>query len=136
MPAGRELPWLYAISRNIVRNARRSRRRQGDLREKVASLGREDALSPEIHFVQTDQHRAVLEALARLSPDDQEVLKLKTWEELSNGDIAEVLGVSVGAIDMRISRARQRLVRAYESSEESSRVATPTPRFVEEGGEQ
>ena len=77
-----------------------------------------------------------MEALARLSPDDQEVLKLKTWEELSNGDIAEVLGVSVGAIDMRISRARQRLVRAYESSEESSRVATPTPRFVEEGGEQ
>jgi len=135
MSAGNELPWLYAISKNVVLNARRSRSRRGNLREKVAGLQGEQSPGPETQLVQQHQNRAILEALATLSSDDRELLRLKTWEELSNRDIAEVLDTSVGAVDMRISRAKKRLARAFKKSQRLSAAAFAIPRYVEERGE-
>lgn len=49
-----------------------------------------------------------LDALARLSASDQEVLRLVAWEELTHAQIADVLGISVNAVAIRLHRARQR----------------------------
>jgi RNA polymerase sigma-70 factor (ECF subfamily) len=51
----------------------------------------------------------VHEALDRLSPADQEVLRLAAWEELDAGQIAVVLGCGRRAATMRLHRARRRL---------------------------
>lgn len=135
MPDGKELPWLYRIGMNVIRNARRSHRRRGNLRQRLAGLRGENQPGPETQLVRHYEERAVLDALFALSRGDQEILRLRTWEELSNGEIAEVLGTSVHAVDMRISRAKKHLVQAYEKSQRRSAAATTSPRFVEEGGE-
>ncbi|MDF2806481.1 MAG: polymerase subunit sigma-24 [Cellulosimicrobium sp.] len=48
-------------------------------------------------------------ALARLGPDDQELLRLVAWEELARDEIALVLGISRAAVRVRLHRARRRL---------------------------
>ncbi|MEU5344122.1 sigma-70 region 4 domain-containing protein [Streptomyces sp. NPDC020766] len=48
-------------------------------------------------------------ALAQASDTDRELLLLAYWDDLSRSDIATVLGISVGAVDTRLHRARQRL---------------------------
>lgn len=50
-------------------------------------------------------------AFAQLRPADLDVLLLIAWEELSYAEAAQVLGVLVGTVRSRLSRAR-RVVRA------------------------
>lgn len=44
-----------------------------------------------------------------MSAPDRELLRLAYWDDLSRHEIATVLGISVGAVDTRLHRARQRL---------------------------
>lgn len=133
-PNGRELPWLYGIARNVVRNAHRSQRRYGNLKRKASGTRGAEPVSPEAQIVQRDEDAAVLRALDALSHSDQEILRLRTWEELSTQEIASVLGISPRAVEVRVSRARKRLSRTYEKQTRQSPIH-PRPRFVEEGGE-
>jgi RNA polymerase sigma-70 factor (ECF subfamily) len=55
--------------------------------------------------------RAVLE---RLDPIDREVLALRHFEELSNHEVAEVLGIQTAAASKRYIRAIERLKQALE----------------------
>ena len=90
-PAGGDARlWLYGIARNVVRNSRRSARRSIRLRSKVAGLAPETVDGPERQVVQGDELRHVLAALDRLSPKDQEVLRLRAMERLEIEQIAEV----------------------------------------------
>jgi RNA polymerase sigma-70 factor (ECF subfamily) len=57
-------------------------------------------------------------AFKRLSEGDQEVLALITWEGLDARRAAVALGCSVGAVTMRITRARRRLRRLLEEGSE------------------
>ena len=51
----------------------------------------------------------VRDALDRMSPRDREVLVLRYLEMLSNKEIAEVLGITEGAVKVRHLRALERL---------------------------
>lgn len=135
VPVGRELPWLYGIARNVVRNAHRSRTRRRRLLGRLGGLGRNASPGPETQLVRHHEDEALHVALAALRPTDQEILRLKTWEELSNREIAAAVGASVRAVDMRISRARKRLAEAYEKTQGPQQPVVNRPRFAEEGGE-
>jgi RNA polymerase sigma-70 factor (ECF subfamily) len=64
--------------------------------------------------------RRLLAALRRLAPGDREALLLVGVEglELSRG--AEILGVSLSAIKMRVHRARKRLVLLLKELEDTN----------------
>lgn len=124
VPPGQELPWLYGIARNVVRNTHRSRRRQHSLRARIEAERTGVESSAETYVVLRDDQRAVLRALDALRQGDQEILRLKTWEGLSNGEIAMTLGISAHAVDMRLNRARARLAREFARRQPTaSRVA-------------
>lgn len=76
--------------------------------------------SPEEQAVSRDAGRRLLAALGRLAPGDREALLLVGVEgmELTRG--AEILGVSLSAIKMRVHRARKRLVRLLKELEETN----------------
>jgi RNA polymerase sigma-70 factor (ECF subfamily) len=115
------LPWLYGVARRVVSNHRRAARRAAQLVDRLgAALPSADA--PPLDDLGSSER--VLETLAfetafkRLSEGDQEVLALITWEGLDARRAAVALGCSVGAVTMRITRARRRLRRLLEEGSE------------------
>ena len=60
---------------------------------------------------------AVEAALLRVKPDHRTILVLRFWEELSYDEIAEVLGVSLPAMKMRLKRAKEEFRMCYEGRE-------------------
>ncbi|GAA1121600.1 hypothetical protein GCM10009670_09980 [Citricoccus alkalitolerans] len=69
----------------------------------------------------------LIHELRRLPPDQREVLYLTYWEDLSAGEIAQVLEISVEAVWKRLSRARTLLRDLLDQSESTSAAAAPTP---------
>ncbi|NJC00011.1 MULTISPECIES: sigma-70 family RNA polymerase sigma factor [Sphingomonas] len=99
--------WLFTILHNLAMNRMRQTARRG------AHVQVEDA-SPAAVARAPDQEagihqRDVLQALDRLPDDQRAVLLLVTIEELSYADAAKALGVPIGTVMSRLSRARTRL---------------------------
>lgn len=105
------LPWLYGIATNVIRNRRRSERRF------AAALRRIPKPQPEPDFAERadeelddeQQMQRVLGLLAQLPRHEQEVFVLCAWMQLSYEDAALALKIPIGAVRMRLFRARQRL---------------------------
>jgi RNA polymerase sigma-70 factor (ECF subfamily) len=104
VPAGAPLPWLFGVAHRTLANQRRGARRRLRLAERLR------AEPPRTAADSVDgAGEEVRAALARLRPDDQEVLRLAAWEGLGPSEIAVVLGCSPNAAALRLSRARRRL---------------------------
>lgn len=112
-------PWLYGIAWRTIANQRRSMRRLAAVRDRLRS--QPSALVGTQETVER-QHEwdAVLRALARLSRNDQEVLRLAAWESLSHHEIGVVLGCSENAAAIRLHRARRRLAEELTKEDASS----------------
>lgn len=105
-------PWLFAVARNHLQTHRRSTARRFRLQRKA-----EAEAVPAAHPGHGDPRtEAVFDALATLSAQDQELLRLVAWEELDNTEIAAVLGTSPGNVGVRLHRARGRLRKAMEKN--------------------
>jgi RNA polymerase sigma factor (sigma-70 family) len=126
--------WLYGIARNVVRNVNRSTRRRTRLEGRLRRFGHRSAIDPETVVVRRSEDGKLLEELAKLRPADQEILRLSVWEELTNTEIAEVLGIDAHAVTMRLSRARNRLAGRLGIDKTPRRMPTD-PEPVGEGGE-
>jgi RNA polymerase sigma-70 factor (ECF subfamily) len=70
-------------------------------------LGREPR--PSEVAIQAERKLQLLEALEQLDPLDREILALRHYEQLTRGEVAEVLGISEGAAGKRHLRALERL---------------------------
>lgn len=104
------LPWLLGVATNVIRNSRRSQRRH---RVALERLPRERAADfagdVDERLDDERQMRAALRAVAELPRADQDVLALCVWEDLTYEEAALALGVPVGTVRSRLSRARARL---------------------------
>jgi RNA polymerase sigma factor (sigma-70 family) len=96
-------PWLLGIATNVTRNTRRAARRHAAA---VSRLPRDEA---ELALVHT--------ALATLRRAEREVLALCVWSGLDYRAAAEALGVPVGTVRSRLSRARAKLAKHVKSAE-------------------
>jgi len=114
IPPGEEcLPWLYGVAYRVLSHQWRGATRRRRLHDRLASMGAEWHTGPEDYIVVRHESQQVLEALARLKTTDQEILRLTTWEELAQKDIAMALGISAEAVRQRLYEARKNLAREY-----------------------
>jgi RNA polymerase sigma-70 factor, ECF subfamily len=58
---------------------------------------------------QEDLAQRMQRAIKRLPPDDREIILMRHFEEMPNGEVAEALGLSDSAATMRYGRALKRL---------------------------
>ena len=104
-------PWLYGIATNLI-----GRQRRAEIRQYRALIrtGADPVLEPFTDRVddqisaQTDGRRLAA-ALARLPAGLRDTLLLVAWGELSYDQAAAALGVPVGTVRSRLSRARHQL---------------------------
>lgn len=101
--------WLLAIARNVLRDHLRRAR----VRRYVPLAGFRDlaveAPSPEERVLWEDQVARLLDAVARLSPGDRELIGLRYGSDLGADAIGALLGLSPPAVRTRLWRALKRL---------------------------
>jgi RNA polymerase sigma-70 factor (ECF subfamily) len=105
--------WLYRVTWRTLANHRRGNARRGRLFDRVASLRPDEhAAEAELDSVVEEIDARVLLAFRHLKSNEQEVLRLAVWEDLSYAQAAEVLGCSLNAFAIRLHRARASLRQA------------------------
>ncbi len=105
------LPYAYGVARLCLANAERGARRQRRVAGKIATL------DPPREVPEPVGDDRLAEAMAELSPDDAELLRLWAWEQLAPGEIAAVLEITPNAASIRLHRAREKLRAALRKVE-------------------
>lgn len=106
--------WLHRVTVNVCLTALRAR---GDSRARGQSAGAEElsvdiadtAADPASRAETADLAARAAEALTRLPDDAREVVVLRDVQGLSTKEAARVLGISEGAVKVRLHRAHARL---------------------------
>jgi len=127
--------WLYRIATNVALMMLRGRgpedrgavealqpsfTAEGQYRQMVHDWTK----SPEEHLLQQEVQEVVRRGIAALPAEYQAVLVLRDLEGLSNGEVAEVLGLTVLAVKARLHRARLALRALLERAFKEQRVET------------
>ncbi|MEO9528865.1 RNA polymerase sigma factor [Roseibium sp.] len=96
--------WLFTIVRNAYRDDQRQRARRGEhLPIEDWYLETQTCPAQEKYLELGDVTRSI----RSLRKEDRDVLELRVFSGLSTGQIAVRMGVAVGTVKSRLSRARQ-----------------------------
>lgn len=100
--------WLFAIARNTrVDIFRKSGRPMPDLDDPTFVPDPEPSADQRVSCA--EESLRLQKALALLSPDQQEVLRLAYFEEKAHAQVAEDLGIPLGTVKSRIRLALGRI---------------------------
>ena len=105
--AGPVRPWLFGIATNLMRRHHRTeeRRLRAYARHGVDPIAADPGDLERVDA--TGDGPRLARALAKLARRDRDVLLLYAWADMTYDDIAQALGVPVGTVRSRLSRARQ-----------------------------
>lgn len=115
VPRARFTTWLLTITRNLVFNELRRRRRHASVPLQTETEGQElqtrdeQTASPDVSLLEGELQKAIESAIGALPENQRLALILRRYEELSYEDIADVLEQSVPAVKSLLFRARTEL---------------------------
>jgi RNA polymerase sigma-70 factor (ECF subfamily) len=111
-------PWLYRLTVNAAYDYLR-RQRRSDLSEQQVMMA--DAAAGGKRNVEevrrTKIRETVDDLLGKISEEDRILLTLKEVEGLSLKELEKIYRVNENALKVRLFRARQRVLKAYEAGE-------------------
>jgi len=111
--------WLYRIAHNLTANWYRDTRRKKEVSlEEQLDLPHQGDL-PERTIEQNQEKDLLLKAIRRLPQDRQQLILLKFLEDLSNADIAIIMGRTEGAIKSLYHRSLLSLREEFEALDTS-----------------
>ncbi|SFB14715.1 RNA polymerase sigma-70 factor, ECF subfamily [Rhizobium sp. NFR07] len=118
--------WAFAILHNLSVNRLRQNLRRGaampidDMPETVGAL--------QATQEQTVFGHEVMSAIERLPPDHRAILLLISVEDMSYAEAGQVLGIPLGTVMSRLSRAREQLRMLLENTPaDASTLQRPAP---------
>jgi RNA polymerase sigma-70 factor (ECF subfamily) len=118
------LGWLRQLAAESIKDTHRrhisSQRRSVDRESHEAELPDDSAAqlgqkllardtSPSNRLIKQERRDQVKTALAEMAPRDREILVMRYLEHLNGAEIAEALGITEGAVKVRLLRALQRM---------------------------
>lgn len=110
--------FLFAIARNLVIDYQRKRKATA-LDDKVLAIRSEENVEGE--YVVKEERKKAKAALARLAPDEKEVVLLRFFEELSYKEIAQITKENEGAVRVKVFRILKKL-REYLKDHEYQKI--------------
>lgn len=106
--------WFYSIMVNYCKNYRKKNRRyslvpiNGSKGDEEYNLQLTDEReNPEKEVIMNDSLRILREEISRLPDDYRDILMLRDIEGLSYNEVAEILGISLSNVKVRIHRGRE-----------------------------
>lgn len=113
-------PWLFAIAVNLARNRLRWWRRRPavELQEWIATdeeAGTDKEAGGAGALERAERAAAVQAAIAALPTELREAIVLFEYEQLSQAEIAGIVGATSKAVETRIYRAREKLRSALQA---------------------
>lgn len=134
--------WLYRIAVNTCIDALRKRKRtesisleehrQQHYNEEIA----DSAQTPEESYLQKEKQMQVMETIQKLSPEHKAMILMRDMEDMTYGEIAECLSLSLGTVKSRIVRAREQFKKEFLSKKELlSKKERQTSRATKKGGD-
>ena len=104
--------WLYRIAFNNALS--RGRRRRAELsieqsRELTGTDPEDRTESPDQPLMRQEKIAIVHAALQQLTEEHRAILVLREMQDTSYEDIADILGINIGTVRSRLSRARNQL---------------------------
>jgi RNA polymerase sigma-70 factor (ECF subfamily) len=125
-------PWLYRLTVNasydyLRKQRRRSESRMADLSEEQVMMADAAAGGKNSSEEQRrKQARELVESLlAAVSAEDRILLMLKEVEGRSIKELEQIYGVKENALKVRLFRARQRVLKAFENSQKDAAKRQP-----------
>ena len=114
--------WYLRVVANAAKNMQRTRWRRARLELRDARTSVVAAPSdPAEQLIADDALRPVLAALNRLRREERLVIGLRYFEQLTEREMAGVLGCTPGTVKSRLSRAMVRLRRELDEQGEDAR---------------
>ena len=112
-------PWLLRIATNLALNRLKASKRRQAMAERYGARAVETQDTPtiEANVLKRERGRRVWDAIGRLKPDDQRLLVLRYFLELSEAELAQAFDVAAGTIKSRLHRALAKLrdvIRAHD----------------------
>lgn len=103
--------WLYGIATNLIAQHRRAEQRRyrafARAQAELLTGGHEDRVLSSV--AATGMQPRLAQALARLSPEERDVLLLVALADLSHEEISQALGIPHGTVGSRLNRARKKI---------------------------
>jgi RNA polymerase sigma-70 factor (ECF subfamily) len=104
--------WLYRMTTNMAINFIRKRKFRSlfqrlDVEKNKMEVSKGDLA--DAHLLRTEQKKLLKQAISRLVPSQQKVFVLSHYQDLSNQELAEVMGLSLKAVESLLFRARARV---------------------------
>ncbi len=124
------MPWLLGVATLTASNHRRSAQRHARAFQRLAGRREEssDGADDVLARLSAEQAMAdVLAAVDRLPSQEREVLALCVWDGLDYEAASVALGVPIGTVRSRLSRARSRLREVRDASDGGRGPTVPTP---------
>lgn len=106
--------WLYRIASNVALDLLRRRKVVQFVALEEGHDTAADAPGPEASLQAKQGMRAMDAALARLSPEQREIILLREVEGLSYDELAASLRIDEGTVKSRLARARAALAAIYQ----------------------
>jgi RNA polymerase sigma-70 factor (ECF subfamily) len=107
--------WLFRVAHNLALKRRHRIRRDSEARTEAATEATvvDQGLSPEEQVVNTQTQKRLLAVVCALPEQDHRCLSLRA-EGLLYREIAEILGMSLGAVSLSLARSLARMARSAE----------------------
>lgn len=119
-------PWVQVIARSLCMDAFRALARVEPREHPLTGRGDHRPNEPEESLLSRERAAQVQELLGALPDRQRRAVIARDWEGLRPGEIADRLGLSVGAVDSLLLRARRQLALSYRHlTHEGATVPTP-----------